>query len=332
VTVLLPFRDCEAFFEESLESLRSQTFEQIEVLLVDDHSTDGSPAIALEFCGRDPRFRLVSCKGRGLVDSLNTGLALARGEWIARQDADDISHPERVEAQYLSALETCDSRTVISCRTHSFRKGGLRDGYRLYEEWINSLVDHSEIEANIFVESPVPHPTAFYARSPVLEAGGYRHGDFPEDYELWLRLWTRGFRFRRVPRVLLEWRDHPFRLSRTDPRYSVTAFYRLKSMYLSYAPALSDRRVVVWGSGQAARRLSGFLLREGFRIEAFVTIVPDRVGRLLRGAPVIAASDLERFEGTPVLVASRARGAREEIELYLRKSGRRNWIDYILCT
>ncbi|MBN1433933.1 glycosyltransferase [Candidatus Fermentibacterales bacterium] len=330
ITVLLPFRDAREHIYESLESLRAQTLEDFEVLMVDDGSSDGSRAIAESFRSRDSRFRLLDSPGHGLVDALNAGLAAACGEWIARHDADDVCHPDRLEAQAAMA-RSMPPRSVVSCMVESFRKGGVRKGYRLYEQWLNSLVDHEQIVRGIFIESPVPHPTAFYRREEVMAAGGYSDGDYPEDYELWLRLWAGGFTFRRVPAVLLYWRDHPRRLSRTDPRYSVTSFYRIKASYLRKVPCLAGGSVTVWGSGQAGRRLSGFLLREGFVVEAFVTIVPERVGRTLRGVTIVSPDSLRPGSCAPVLVASRAWGAREEIRCFLENRGFREWKDYVLC-
>ena len=330
ITVLVPFRDSIAFIGESLESIGEQSFRNMEVLLVDDGCDDGSGEAARGLCASDHRFRVIPCEGHGVVDALNTGLRRARGEWIARHDSDDLSLPERLHLQHEEALGM-GSRSVVTCRVRSFREGGLRRGYRLYERWLNGLTSHEEIERNIFVESPIPHPTAFYNREAVLKAGGYRHGDFPEDYELWLRLWSLGFRFRRVPDVLVRWRDHERRLSRTDPRYSLTSFYRLKASYLGGVPCLRERRVIVWGSGQTGRRLSGFLLREGFEIEAFITVVPSRVGGKLRGAPIVGPDGLSALAGIPVLIASRAPGARRRICDHLDSAGLLNWRDYVVC-
>ncbi len=315
--------------DEALASLAAQTMEDFEVVLVDDSSGDRSLGLALKWCELDCRFRVVTGTGSGLVDALNTGIVEARGSWIARFDADDICLPGRLAAQLALAEETGE-RSVVSCRIRSFPEGDVTEGYRKYEDWINSLTDHDEIEREIFVESPIPHPTAFYGRDAVLSEGGYRDSGLPEDYELWLRLWSRGFRFVRVPEVLVRWRERKERHSRTSPVYSLTRFYRLKASYIGFAPAIRGRRVLIAGSGQTARRFAGCILREGYEIGAFIDPSPGK-GRTLKGVPVIGPSGIEEFPGWPVLVASRAPGAREEICTFLESLGMKNWDDFVVC-
>lgn len=330
VSVLIPFRNAEAYFEQALASVASQTYEDIEVLMVNDCSTDYSISIAEHWCGKDCRFRLADSSGEGLVDALNTGLRLCRGSWVARMDADDICMPDRIGRQ-LELARRCGPRTVVTCRVRSFPRDLVSEGYRAYENWLNRLTEPEEIEKNLFVESPVPHPTAFYHRG-VLQEGGYMERDLPEDYELWLRLWSRGYSFARVPEVLLGWRDRADRLSRTSPAYSLTSFYRLKARYLGLVPCMSDKKVYVAGAGQTARRLGRCLQDNGFRIEAFLTSSPGRTGRRLRGRPVVASNALKDNPGVPVVIASRQPGARAAISEYLLGIGLREWKDFVACS
>jgi glycosyltransferase involved in cell wall biosynthesis len=329
VSVVVPFRDAEPWIDEALASLAAQTMENFEVVLIDDSSRDQSRRLALTWCDRDLRFRVVTNAGSGLVDALNTGIWEARGNWIARFDADDICLPGRLAAQLALAEETGE-RSVISCRIKSFPEENVSEGYRKYEDWINSLTGHDEIEREIFVESPIPHPTALYGRDAVLSEGGYLDSDLPEDYELWLRLWSRGFRFARVPEVLVRWREREERYSRTSPVYSLTRFYRLKASYIGFAPAIRDRRVLIAGSGQTARRFAACIMKGGFEIGAFID--PSSCsGRTLKGVPVVGPSGIQEFPGWPVLVASRAPGAREDICTFLESQGMKNWDDFIVC-
>ncbi len=331
VSVVLPFRNADRFLNEALASVAAQTFQKFEAVLVNDDSDDTSLSIAQNWCRRDLRFRLIQSDGRGLVDALNSGLAHSRGEWIARMDADDISLPERLEKQLNLAL-SMGPETVVSCQVESFPHSIVTDGYRKYEEWLNQLIEPVEIERNLFVESPVPHPTAFYHRESVLAAGGYLERELPEDYELWLRLWNRGFRFSRVPEVLLRWRDRPDRLSRTSSSYSLTSFYRLKAKYLACVPCMSAKRVLIAGSGQTARRLGKCLQDEGFEIEAFIDPDAERQGQTLRNRPVTGTFILSEFPNIPAVIATRVPGARDTAREFMEDIGRIEWKDFVICS
>ncbi len=328
VSVLLPFKNAEDYLDDALASIAGQTLEDIEAVLVDDSSSDSSALIARKWCSEDSRFVLVKSPGTGLVDALNRGLEECRGTWIARMDADDISMPSRIEKQMKLAL-LMGHRTVVSCQVHSFPDRIITTGYRLYETWLNGLTEPEEIEKNLFIESPVPHPTAFYHRRSVIDEGGYMEKELPEDYELWLRLWSRGYRFSRVPEVLLHWRDRPDRLSRTGSAYSLTSFYRLKARYLERVPCLVGKTIIIAGSGQTARRLGKCLLDNGFHIQAFIDPSEGRQGKTLKGRPVMGPDELTGSTDVPVIVASRLHGARESIKGFLDELGFSEWENYV---
>ena len=134
--------------------------------------------------------------------------------------------------------------------------------------------------------------------------------------------------------TLLEWRERPGRLTRTDPRYSVDAFYQTKAPYLyrwlerhnAHHPA-----VIVWGSGRASRKRLRFLTGLGIRVEAFVDIDPRKVGHRIGGAEVIWPDALPAPGRCFVLGWVASRGAREDIERQLRQRGFRRGIDYLPC-
>jgi len=330
VSVLLPFKNAISYLEEALASLAVQSMADFEVVAVDDGSTDGSGEAVSKWCGLDDRFRYLENPGRGLVDALNAGLLRCRGEWVARMDADDICHPDRLKKQ-LEAAGRRGERTVITCRVSSFPESSVTDGFRAYENWLNSLETPDEIERNLFVESPVPHPTAFFHRKSVISEGGYLERELPEDYELWLRLWSKGYTFERVPETLLRWREREDRYSRVSGTYSMEKFYRLKARYLRFVPCMSGRRIFVAGAGQAARRLGRCLMGEGFAVEAFLAPRGGR-GDTLLGRPVLTPDVLTERGDVPIAVATRASGAGEEIRKLLLSLGLSEWSDFVMCS
>src|SRR5690606_34355737 len=99
VSVILPAYNAERHIEEAVESILSQTFDDCELIALDHGRTDATRAILEKIARRDARVRLVSRPNKGLVATLNEGLLLSRGEYIARMDADDVSHPERLRLQ-----------------------------------------------------------------------------------------------------------------------------------------------------------------------------------------------------------------------------------------
>ena len=241
VSVLMPCYNAAATLEEALESLRSQTLTDFEIICVDDGSDDGSDRLLASYKSCESRLRLLHQPHQGITAALNAGLAACRSELVARMDADDRSFPERLERQ-VAFLHSNPQVDLVSCRVSAFPAEDVRAGFQVYVEWLNELLEDSDIRREIFVESPLPHSSVAFRRLAVMQVGAYQERGWAEDYDLWLRLYLAGSRFAKLPETLLEWRESPTRLTRTDRRYSLENFLRLKAWYLLHGPLPGARR------------------------------------------------------------------------------------------
>ncbi len=324
VSVLLPCYNAAATLPDALDSLTGQTLEDFEVVIVDDGSQDDTPDILEHYRRADSRIRCLSQPHRGILHALNAGLQVCQGAYVARMDADDRSHPQRLALQ-TAYLDEHPDVAVVSCLVSAFPEGQVREGFRIYLEWLNGLVRDEQIRREIFVESPLPHPSVVFRKEWVLQAGGYQEHGWPEDYDLWLRLYLAGARFAKVPQVLLAWRETGQRLTRSDSRYSLENFLRAKAHYLTRGPLAGRDAVIIWGAGMIGRRLSKHLLRRELPVMAFVDIDPKKIGRTRRGRPIIAPEELigcwSQFRHPVLLAAVGARGARQLIRARLEGMG-----------
>ncbi len=329
VSVLLPVFNAVEYLPACLKSLERQSLEDFEVVAVDDGSTDGSTEILRQWGRRDQRFRVVERCHQGLVPSLNEGLGACGGDLVARMDADDIAHPQRLELQ-AELIESHPELSVVSCLIRHFPVHRVAQGFRLYDGWLNSLVDHDGMVKERFVESPVAHPSVMFRKKAVDDAGGYRDLGWPEDYDLWLRLFEQGLQFGKVPRILLFWREGADRLSRVDSRYSSDAFLRCKAHFFARGPGAKAGTVVLWGAGPNGKRLHRYLTEEGITITAMIDIDPAKIGRQVRGTPVLAPEKLPDLlnDSTVVVAAVAARGARQLIQERLTEAGLREGQDF----
>ena len=303
VTVVLPVRDGAATLEAALESLRAQTFARFEVVVVDDGSHDASARIAREWEQRDERFRFLGADGTGairsgnaggIVAALQRGLAAARGRYIARMDADDRCHPERLAAQF-DLLECSPGLAGCGTGVRYVPASSVTPRAAEYAAWLNSMTDWDTVAANIFVECPLAHPTFMFRAGALADVGGYRDRAWPEDYDLLLRLWRRGRRFVAVPRVLLDWGNDPGRLSRNHPAYTLAAFRSCRVHHLRRSMLGGRSGVVVWGAGPTGKSLAREFAAQGVEVRAFVEVDPRKIGQQIHGAPVCEAEAARGF-------------------------------------
>lgn len=324
VSVLVACYNAEGTLGEALDSLLRQSLDGIEIVAVDDGSTDGTWECLQAYAARDRRVRPLRIVHGGIVSALNAGLAACRAPYIARMDADDYAYPERLTEQ-LRFLQDHPEIAVVGCLVEAFPQPAVREGFRIYTAWLNGLVFPEDIARELFIESPLAHPSVMIRREWLERVEQYQDFGWPEDYDLWLRLHLQGARFAKVPKVLLRWREHPERLTRIDSRYSVENFLRAKAHYLRRGPLREREAVFVWGAGQMGRRLSKHLVREGVPLRAFVDIDPKKIGRMLRGKPVVSREALPELWGLhrrPALLAAVAsRGARALIREHLEALG-----------
>jgi len=314
VSVLLPVRDAAKTLGSCLDSLAAQTLGDHEVVAVDDGSGDGSAELLLARARADPRLRVVRTPRRGLVGALGVALAQARAPLVARMDADDVARAPRLALQ-VERLERDPGVDVLGCRVAlAFSPGAVAgEGMRAYVEWQNALVDHDAMARDRFVESPLVHPSVAMRTPTLRRLGGWRDFDGPEDYDLWLRAFDAGLRFAKLEEPLLEWRDSPGRLTRTDPRYAPGRLLALKLEALARGALAGGRGVVIWGAGPIGKAWSRALRAGGHAVHAFVDVDPRRVGARLHGAPVVAVEGAECLRGPLHLAAVGQKGARGRI-------------------
>ena len=324
VSVLLPCRNAAATLEEAVASVLQQTLADLEVVAVDDGSTDGCAERLDRWANQDPRLRVLHLPPRGLIEALNAGLAACRAPLIARMDADDRSHPERL-AEQLGLLEAQPDLAAVGCRVEAFPPGAVGPGLSLYLEWLNGLTTADAIAREIFVESPLVHPSVVMRRSWCERVGDYQEHGWPEDYDLWLRMHAAGGQFAKVPRVLFYWREHAGRLTHASPRYAIESFLRAKVFYLMRGPLQERESILVWGAGIVGKRLSRLLLAEGAPVTAFIDIDPAKIGRTRRGLPVVgpeACVEWWHHSPRPILLAAvGARGARALVRQQINALG-----------
>ncbi len=182
ISVLISVHNTESYIEEALRSIYNQTCQDFEVVIIDDASTDGTSEILLKM--KDRRTVIYrNSVNRGLTKSLNIGLKLCRGEYVARMDADDISHPQRFERQVKFLEENPDCAAVGSWCYRIDADGKIHGAYD------RRPTSPEDIKNRLLAGNCIAHTTAMIRKAAFVKIGGYNDKYmYAQDHDLWLRL------------------------------------------------------------------------------------------------------------------------------------------------
>jgi glycosyltransferase involved in cell wall biosynthesis len=274
VSVVLPVHDGERFLAEAVESVLSQTLRDLELVVVDDGSTDGTQDVLSAY--RDSRMRVVAQPHRGLVGALTAGIAAASASYVARMDADDVSEPRRLERQ----VELLERRPRAGMAA-TWVAVVDEEGRELRRHVLPS--EHDDLARRLLLRNPFQHGSVLLRRAALEEAGGYR-GDYGanEDYDLWRRL-ARSWELACVPEVLYRYRVHAGAVTQTDPERVVRRERLRTELWREYDARAYDVRGTI-----ARARAAEPEIRRG--LEADQRALAREA--LRRGRPVLAAKAL----------------------------------------
>jgi glycosyltransferase involved in cell wall biosynthesis len=203
VTVLMPVYNGEKFLSEAIESILNQSFTNFEFLIINDGSTDQSEQIISRF--KDSRITYIkNDKNLGIIKTLNKGLMLSKGKYIARMDCDDISNPDRLQKQ-IKYLDNHPGTAVVATKIEFVNEIGAREGY-----WEDDILTNTydEIKSYLPKLNCIAHPSIVIRKSLAVKYLYKENQKHSEDWDLWLRLISDGHIIEKLDEILLSYRIH----------------------------------------------------------------------------------------------------------------------------
>jgi len=221
LSVVLPVFNGGSYLEEAILSIRNQSFKDFEFIIVNDGSTDQSLDFIKRHAYEDARIVVIDRENRGLVTSLNEGVNIARGELIARMDADDVALADRLSNQY---EYMCLNSGVVAAGTGYLLIDEDGDPIRIFRPLTN---DPDLQQQGLQRYTPICHPTAIFRKKEFLEVGGYREVSMlAEDLDLWLRMGELG-KLGNLSDVLVKYRQHSASLSESKQLQQLAVMHRV---------------------------------------------------------------------------------------------------------
>ena len=224
ISVAMPVFNGDKYLAEAIDSILAQTFTDFEFIIIDDGSKDGSLNILREYEKRDSRIRLIARENRNLSDTLNEIILLARGQWVARMDQDDIALPQRFERQ----LQWLEQTGADIC-------GGW---IQLFGAADKRILKHPQTDSAVKMEllfgSSFAHPTVIMKAELVKKLRYDKAWEHCEDYDLWERAVHAGWKMTNVPEVLLMYRQHEEQTSKVTSTKKLQLTQKIRRRYWQF--------------------------------------------------------------------------------------------------
>lgn len=224
ISILLSVKDGEQFVGETIDSIVNQTYQEFELIIVVNCSTDKTLEIVHAY--DDARIKILESNICQLNYNLNLALSHAKGEYIARIDADDIALPHRLEKQ-IKVLEE-GNYNVVGSNIKYINEHGELIGEKNYPE------TDEEIRKKIIYKAVIVHPSILCKREDLLKIGGYLGGKFAQDLDLWIRLMRdENIKFYNIQEPLLHYRIHSSQAKGNPLTFADVAGYMLRESIYS---------------------------------------------------------------------------------------------------
>ena len=261
VSIIIPYKNPNPFFKECLNSIINQTYKNLQIILVNDHSTDDSEKTAIKYQKLDSRIKTIKNKGNGIIDALNTGVKVANGKFITRMDSDDIMMDNKIAELRTLLLISGRQHISLGCVKYFASEKELGDGYIKYSKWLNNLTTNSKNYSEIYKECTIPSSNWMMFKKDFEKISGFSNLKYPEDYDFAFRVFYNRIKIINTKKITHLWRDHPRRISRNSGNYKYVNFIPIKIKNL-VVNELNNHDLVLWGAGSKGKSVAKELLNQ----------------------------------------------------------------------
>jgi len=326
ISILIPFKNTAEFLPDCIQSIINQTYDNWEILAVNDHSTDNSLDVMHSYAQKETRINVLKNEGKGIIEALRTAYSHAQGTYITRMDSDDIMSPNKLE-NMVRSLEKLGQGHIALGKVKYFSKEGVGDGYKSYEKWLNRLTEKGLNYSEIYKECVIPSPCWMVHRTDLERAGSFTSNRYPEDYDLAFRFYEQDLKCIPTNELLHYWRDYGHRTSRTSEHYAQNYFLDIKLHYFLKLDRDNESPLVLWGAGNKGKTLAKNLLKKNI---AFIWVCnnSNKIGLDIYDKRMNHYLELSKLQKAQVIITVANKEAQEFIKDYLQDQGKNRVQDY----
>ncbi len=324
ISIIMPVKNEALHLNTLLDSIISQSEKDFELIAIDDHSTDNSINILRNYSTKDQRIKVFKNPGMGIVSALQFAYSKAQGEYITRQDSDDILPKNKLEL-LLNILKENGKGIVATGKVKYFSDFELKDGFKKYESWLNHLCDTNSHYDQIFKECVLVSANWLMHRDDFELIGAFNNALYPEDYHLAFRCFENNLKIISTKEVTHLWRDHQNRASRNLEEYQDQKFFSLKVLY--FKKIFGSENICLWGAGPTGKKLAKELIANEIKFH-WVTNNERKIGKNIYGVDIYDLESLKNRPHQKVIISVTQRGSLDSIIEYLNEINVSNYYEF----
>jgi len=327
VSIIMAVKDTAAYLPACLDSILAQTYQNWQLIAVNDHSKDDTPKILKGYAEKDQRIKVYDSEVPRLIPTLQVGYSHAQGKLINRMDSDDMMPDYKLQV-LVDEWSKHGRGTVIAGGTkHFVDNGEVGGGFIKYENWLNQVARTNTHYQQIYQECVIPSHCWIIHKYDFDAAGAFDPVVYPEDYDLCFRYYKLGLNIVGIDKVLHFWRDRAERISRTWEEYKDNRYFDLKLRYFFELDRDSSRPLALWGAGRNGKDMARLL--QGYN-ENFYWLCDNenKIGKDIYGVRLQHFNQLPELTNPQIMVVVTSPSGKDEIEEFLSSWNKKPVEDY----
>ena len=327
VSIIMAVKDTEPYLAECLDSIIAQTYQEWELIAINDHSSDRSAEILYEYGAKDERIMVFHSIRHKLIPALKEGYKYAHGELINRMDSDDRMPADKLEVLVNEWQKYGKGHVIAGGTEHFVDSGEVGDGFRRYEKWLNDVARTSTHYEQIYQECVIPSHSWIIHREDFDLVDAFNPEAYPEDYDLCFRFYQKKLKVIGLDKVLHFWRDRSDRISRTWQEYKDNRYFEMKVRYFFKLDRDRSRPLVLWGAGRNGKDLAKLLLDEENTFH-WVCDNERKIGRDIYQITMQHFEEIEALNSPQILIAITSPEEKEVVKKQLKSWNKKPVEDY----
>lgn len=256
VSIIMAVKDTALYLHECIDSIINQTYQNWELIAVNDHSSDATPDILKAYTQQDSRVRYYDSDKPKLIPTLQVAYAQVKGDLINRMDSDDRMPLDKIEVLVNEWLKYGKGTVIAGGTEHFVDEGEVGDGFLKYERWLNEVAKTSSHYREIYKECVIPSHCWIIHKEDFDMVDAFNPLVYPEDYDLCFRFYRNGLKVIGIDKILHFWRDRSNRISRTWDEYKDNRYFDLKLRFFYELDRDTSRPLVLWGAGRNGKDMA----------------------------------------------------------------------------